>query len=48
MLEERHVQAMKPGSVIVDLATEGGGNCTISEKDKRVVKHGVIILGFRD
>lgn len=40
------VESMKPGSVIVDLATEQGGNCALSEKDKVVVKHGVTIIGY--
>lgn len=43
------VQAMKPGSVIVDIAAgkgpNGGGNCPLSEADKTVVKHGVTIIG---
>jgi len=36
---------MKPGSVIVDLAVEQGGNCPLSELDKTVVKHGVTLIG---
>ncbi len=36
---------MKPGSVIVDLATEAGGNCELSEHGKVVEKHGVNIVG---
>jgi NAD(P) transhydrogenase subunit alpha len=39
------VEAMKPGSVIIDLAVEQGGNCELSEAGKTVVKHGVKILG---
>jgi NAD(P) transhydrogenase subunit alpha len=39
------VEGMKPGSVIVDLAVEQGGNCELSEASKVVVKHGVKILG---
>ncbi len=39
------VQAMKPGSVIVDLAVEQGGNCELSELGKTVIKQGVKILG---
>jgi H+-translocating NAD(P) transhydrogenase subunit alpha len=39
------VQRMKPGSVIVDLAVEQGGNCELSEVGKTVVKHGVKIIG---
>jgi NAD(P) transhydrogenase subunit alpha len=39
------VKGMKPGSVIVDLAVEMGGNCELSEFAKVVVKQGVIIVG---
>jgi NAD(P) transhydrogenase subunit alpha len=39
------VQSMKPGSVIVDMAVEAGGNCALSELGKTVVKHGVTIIG---
>ncbi|MFV1968054.1 MAG: Re/Si-specific NAD(P)(+) transhydrogenase subunit alpha [Pirellulaceae bacterium] len=39
------VEGMKPGSVIVDLAAERGGNCELSEPDQRVEKQGVIMLG---
>jgi NAD(P) transhydrogenase subunit alpha len=40
------VESMKPGSVIVDLAAEQGGNCALTEKDKVVVNHGVTIIGY--
>jgi NAD(P) transhydrogenase subunit alpha len=39
------VKSMKPGSVIVDLAVETGGNCELSEPGKVVTKHGVKIVG---
>lgn len=39
------VQAMQPGSVIVDLAAERGGNCELTEPAKTVVVHGVTIVG---
>jgi H+-translocating NAD(P) transhydrogenase subunit alpha len=39
------VPAMRPGSVIVDLAAETGGNCELTEAGKVVVKHGVTIIG---
>jgi NAD(P) transhydrogenase subunit alpha len=39
------VERMKPGSVIVDLAVEQGGNCELSEAGKTVVKHNVKIMG---
>ncbi len=42
------VKSMKPGSVIVDLAAELGGNCALTEKDKIVQKHGVTIIGYTD
>ena len=50
LVTEDMVKAMKPGSVIVDIAAgkgEGGvgGNCPLSEADQTVVKHGVTIIG---
>jgi NAD(P) transhydrogenase subunit alpha len=39
------VPTMRPGSVIVDLAAETGGNCELTEAGKTVVKHGVTIIG---
>jgi H+-translocating NAD(P) transhydrogenase subunit alpha len=39
------VRRMRPGSVIVDLAAEAGGNCELTEADRTVVKHGVTIHG---
>lgn len=39
------VEGMKPGSVVVDLAVEQGGNCELSEAGKTVVKHGVTLFG---
>ncbi|HZX29113.1 MAG TPA: Re/Si-specific NAD(P)(+) transhydrogenase subunit alpha [Telluria sp.] len=45
LISEDTVKAMKPGSVIVDLAVEQGGNCPLSELGKTVVKHGVHIIG---
>ncbi|MCH9638773.1 MAG: Re/Si-specific NAD(P)(+) transhydrogenase subunit alpha [Betaproteobacteria bacterium] len=46
LIKEETVQAMKPGSVIVDMAVEAGGNCPLSELDKTVVKHGVHLIGI--
>src|SRR5467141_1586258 len=45
LVTEDMVKGMAPGSVIVDLAAERGGNCEISEAGKTVVKHGVTIIG---
>lgn len=45
LITEEMVKSMKPGSVIVDMAVEQGGNCPLSELGKTVVKHGVIIVG---
>jgi len=45
LVTEDMVKAMKPGSVIVDLAAERGGNCDLTEEGKTVVAHGVTILG---
>src|SRR3546814_18263185 len=46
LVTEETVKGMKPGSVIVDLAVERGGNCPLSEKDKDVERHGVTLLGY--
>lgn len=46
LIKEETVQAMKPGSVIVDMAVEAGGNCPLSELNKTVVKHGVHLIGI--
>ncbi|KQQ87189.1 Re/Si-specific NAD(P)(+) transhydrogenase subunit alpha [Massilia sp. Leaf139] len=45
LIKEETVAAMKPGSVIVDMAIEQGGNCPLTELGKTVVKHGVHIIG---
>lgn len=45
LVTEPMVRAMRPGSVIVDLAVERGGNCELTEAGKTVVVHGVRILG---
>jgi NAD(P) transhydrogenase subunit alpha len=45
LISEETVKAMKPGSVIVDMAVEQGGNCPLSELGKTVVKYGVHIIG---
>jgi len=42
------VRSMKPGSVIVDMASEQGGNCELTEPGKVVVKHGVTLIGYTD
>lgn len=42
------VESMKPGSVIVDLAAEQGGNCAMTEPGKVVVHKGVSIIGYTD
>jgi NAD(P) transhydrogenase subunit alpha len=39
------VEGMRPGSVIVDLAAEHGGNCELTQEGENVVKHGVTIMG---
>jgi NAD(P) transhydrogenase subunit alpha len=42
------VRSMKPGSVVVDLAAEQGGNCELTEPGRVVTKHGVTIIGYTD
>ena len=45
LIGEETVKAMKPGSVILDMAVEQGGNCPLSELGKTVIKHGMHIIG---
>ncbi|MCC2599563.1 Re/Si-specific NAD(P)(+) transhydrogenase subunit alpha [Sphingobacterium sp. FBM7-1] len=45
LVTEEMVKSMKPGSVIVDMAVESGGNCELSELNQTVEKHGVTIIG---
>jgi H+-translocating NAD(P) transhydrogenase subunit alpha len=45
LVTEKAVELMKPGSVIVDLAAESGGNCELTEPGQSVVRHDVKILG---
>ena len=45
LVTEDMVKSMKPGSVILDMAVEQGGNCAVSEPGKTVSKHGVHIIG---
>jgi NAD(P) transhydrogenase subunit alpha len=45
LVTEDMVKSMKPGSVIVDLAAEAGGNCPLTELNRTVVKHGVTLVG---
>jgi NAD(P) transhydrogenase subunit alpha len=48
LIGEDTVRAMKPGSVIVDMAVAQGGNCVLSEIGATVLKHGVHIIGEPD
>ena len=48
LITEEMVVSMKPGSVIVDLAAEQGGNCAVTEADRVVHKHGVTVIGYTD
>lgn len=45
LITEESVRDMRPGSVIVDLAAEQGGNCALTEPGNEVVSHGVTIIG---
>jgi NAD(P) transhydrogenase subunit alpha len=42
------VRSMKPGSVIVDMAAEQGGNCELTVPGEAVVRHGVTLIGYTD
>jgi H+-translocating NAD(P) transhydrogenase subunit alpha len=46
LVSEEMVKSMRPGSVILDMAVEAGGNCPLSKPGETVVKYGVKILGL--
>ena len=48
LITQGMVESMKPGSVIVDLASEQGGNCVLTEPGKVVHHKGVTIIGYND
>ncbi|MCH2107334.1 MAG: NAD(P)(+) transhydrogenase (Re/Si-specific) subunit alpha, partial [Planctomycetes bacterium] len=48
LVPEEMVQSMQEGSVIVDLAVESGGNCTLSQAGEVIAAHGVTIVGTRN
>lgn len=45
LITEKMVQGMMPGSVLVDVAAERGGNCELTVPGETIVKHGITILG---
>jgi NAD(P) transhydrogenase len=48
LILKEHVELMKPGSVIVDLASEAGGNCELTKPGELNVHNGVKIVGYTD
>jgi len=46
LIPESAVRAMRPGSVIVDLAAETGGNCEVTKPGEEIVESGVTIVGL--
>jgi len=45
LVTEEMVRGMTPGSIIVDLAAEGGGNCALTQPTRTITAHGVTIMG---
>src|SRR5258708_8308944 len=48
LISAEMVRSMKPGSVIVDMAAEQGGNCELTSPGEVVLRHGVTIIGYTD
>jgi len=48
LVTEEMVRSMKPGSVIVDISIDQGGNCALTDFGETSVKHGVTILGIKN
>ncbi|MGO8792301.1 MAG: Re/Si-specific NAD(P)(+) transhydrogenase subunit alpha [Terriglobia bacterium] len=46
LITREMVERMAPGSVIVDLAAERGGNCELTKPGQRIIEHGVTIIGY--
>ncbi|WP_022729181.1 Re/Si-specific NAD(P)(+) transhydrogenase subunit alpha [Fodinicurvata sediminis] len=46
LIDEAMVKSMRPGSIIFDLAAEGGGNCALTQPGKLATKHGIKIMGY--
>jgi NAD(P) transhydrogenase subunit alpha len=46
LITREMVESMAPGSVIVDLAAERGGNCELTKPGQRIIEHGVTIIGY--
>jgi NAD(P) transhydrogenase subunit alpha len=46
LVTEEMVKGMAPGSVIVDLAAERGGNCELSKAGEKIIAHGITIIGY--
>ena len=48
LITEDMIASMKPGSVIVDVSIDQGGNCSVTEAGKQIVRHNVIIDGLQN
>lgn len=48
LVDESMVRSMRPGSVIVDMAVDSGGNCELSVPGEVVERHGVVVVGTRN
>lgn len=48
LITEAMVEEMKPGSVILDMAVESGGNCEVSQIDEIIKHRGVKVIGYRN
>jgi NAD/NADP transhydrogenase alpha subunit len=48
LITKEMVEIMKPGSVIVDLAAEAGGNVEVTRPGEQTVHHGVTVIGYTD
>ena len=48
LITKKMIELMRPGSVIVDLAAEQGGNCELTEKNKKIEVNGISIIGHTD
>ena len=45
LLRKATVEAMKPGSVIIDIAASTGGNCEVTKNNETIVHNGITVIG---
>jgi len=48
LITDEMIASMKPGSVIVDVSIDQGGNCAVTEAGKQIIRHNVLVSGLQN